>query len=86
MAEEPFYSPSYKPKPRQPLPGELLLAFSRVSDKTVWRCELRDKGEYGVDCQWYLDGSFHLSRLWPTRELAIAWATEERNAFERGSE
>jgi len=74
--EPPFYAPGRKPKPRQPKAGELLIEFSRVSDKRVWRCELRDKGKCGVDCQWFCDGSFMSSRLFPTRTVAIAWAEE----------
>ena len=45
--EQPFYSPNYRPKPRQPEAGELLIEFARVSDKRVWRCELQHKGQYG---------------------------------------
>lgn len=80
-----------KDPPRVPRVGELLFEFLRGHDR--FRCELRDHGEYGVEAMFLRDGDqdfigriFH-QRLDPTRtprEMAIAWAEEERKALESG--
>lgn len=77
------------PKPTTATPGELLFQFTR-GNQTI-RCELRDHGPvFGVEAQFLHDG-FPLQcrtfnpRLNPDRtprEMAIAWAEEERKALE----
>jgi hypothetical protein len=48
--------------PRQPKPGELLFEFVRVSDRKLFRCELRFHGEsYGREAQWFDDGGHFAS-------------------------
>jgi hypothetical protein len=67
--------------------GELLFEFYRERDHSRWLCELRDDGEeYGVMAQFYQNEELITGRrFWrqmdPTRtprEMAIAWATQER--------
>ena len=93
MSDEPFYSPTLRPAPRrQPQPGELLCEFYVERTKKFYRVELRDHGVYGVEAQ-ILDPvdpvicrTFRAD-LDPTRkprEMAIAWAEEERKAIEVG--
>ena len=87
-----WYKPHRPPTPaRQPKPGELLFEFYRDRDHSRWLCELRDDGdEYGVMAQFYqneelITGRWFWRQMDPTRtprELAIAWATEERKHIE----
>ena len=79
--------------PRQAKPGELLFEFYRERDHSRWFCELRDHGEpYGVEAQFFQNEELLVSRRFdrrmdPTRtprEMAIAWAEEERKAIEKG--
>jgi hypothetical protein len=91
--DEPSYSRTHRPKaPRTvPRPDELLFEFVRESDHAHFRCELRYQGEYGVEAQFLCDGSLLIGRLFTAwmdpqrraRELAIAWAEDERQALER---
>src|SRR5262249_22318978 len=75
-----------RPAPRQPKPGELLFEFHVPATHTFWRVELRDHGPYGVEAQFLDPIEVRLARTFrqdmdPTRsprELAIAWAIEER--------
>lgn len=88
--QTPFYAPNRPPPPpREQRPGELLCEFLRGHDR--FRIELRDHGEtYGIEAQIYRNEEFEYSRrfdarLDPTRtprDLAIAWAEEERKALE----
>lgn len=83
-------SPHPKMPTRVAQPGELLFEFYAEREHRFYRVERRDHGEYGVEAQ-FLDPiqpticrTFH-QRLDPTgtpREMAIAWATEERKAIE----
>src|SRR5262245_24374399 len=92
--DQPFYAPNLQ---RAPLSvgqrGELPFEFSRASDHSRFRVELRDHGEvYGVECQIFQDGELLRARRFDprldasrqSREMAIAWATEERKAIEKG--
>jgi hypothetical protein len=75
---EPFYSPKQTPKlPREPKPGELPFEFNRGEYR--YRVELRDHGQWGMDAQFFCDGHLHMSRMFPTRDLAVLWATHERD-------
>ncbi len=77
--------------PRRASPGELLFEFLRGHDRFL--CELRDHGEtYGIEAQFYQNEEFLLGRRFerrmdPTRtprEMAIAWAEQERAAIVQG--
>src|SRR5256885_1869548 len=77
-----------KDAPRVAQPGELLFEF-RKGDTRV-RCELRDHGGYGIEAQFFHDGELLIGRTFhqrldatrTPREMAIAWAEEERKAIE----
>ena len=80
MIDEPFYQPDRKPAPkREPKPGELLFEFTRGTYR--YRVELRAHGEWGTEAQFLCEGLLHFARTLPTRELAIAWAEQERKAM-----
>lgn len=86
----PFYAPNRPPAaPRRGEPGELLFECLRGHDR--FRFELRDHGEvYGVEAQIYQNEEFLIGRRFDRRmdqtrtprELAIAWAEEERRALD----
>ncbi len=89
-----FYKTNRPPapprEPREPQHGELLFEFLHRRDR--YRCELRDHGEpYGVEAQFLKNEEFFYSRrfdarMHPTRtprDLAIAWAEDERKAMQR---
>jgi hypothetical protein len=63
-----------------PLTGEGLFEFVRGYD--LFLCELRDRGEYGVEAQCYINEEFLIGRRFGTRALAVQWAEEERKAIE----
>lgn len=73
-------------------PRELLFTFERHGHR--WTCELLDHGLHGVEAQFARDGDFNHSRRFDPslsvernpRELAIAWAEEERRALERATD
>jgi hypothetical protein len=76
---------------RQPQHGERLLEFLHGDKRYL--CELRDYGEpYGVEAQFWKNDEFLYSRRFDAqldrtrtpRELAIAWAEDERTAIEKG--
>jgi hypothetical protein len=70
--------------------SELLFEFYRISDKTRWRCELRDHGDFGVLVEFYRDDEFYESRRFSpwsdpsrtARGMAIQWAMGERKTLE----
>ena len=87
--DEPFYSPTRNvTDQREPKPRERLFEFLCGHDRYL--CELVDHGDYGIEAQFLKNEEFlfgrrfdpRLDRLRPPRELAIAWATEERTAIE----
>jgi hypothetical protein len=91
--EKPFYASDREPAPaRQPRPGELLFEFLVGHDR--WMCELRDHGPYGIEAQFWKNEEFLMSRRFdprldptrPPRELAVAWANEERKTLEQPAE
>jgi hypothetical protein len=87
MADEPFYSPAYKPPPRIAKAGELLFEFVRASDRAPMSCELRFHGEsYGWEAQFLVRGELLMSRgAFVTRAAAVLWAETERGALESQS-
>jgi hypothetical protein len=93
MSDEPFYAPNAKPRPgRTAKPGEALFDFIRASDKARIFCEPRNHGDvYGWEVQ-FLELVPSMARelvfsrgAWPSRELAIAWAEQERKVLEKGA-
>jgi hypothetical protein len=72
-----------KASPRQPTPGELLCEFYSAARKKFYRIELRDRGQYGVEAQLLDPVEMLYGQLFPARELALAWAEEQRNAIEK---
>ena len=92
VADDDWDKPNLPPRPpRQPTPGELLFEFHVAATHTFYRVELRDHGPYGVEAQFLGPVDVMIARTFnqsmdPTRtprELAIAWAEEERKAIER---
>jgi hypothetical protein len=92
VAEEDWYKPHSPRTPRRPpRVGELLFEFHVERVHKFYRCELRDHGQYRVEAQ-FLDpvellyartfGPW-LDRTRTPREMAVAWAQEERTALER---
>jgi len=82
MADD-FYRPNRPPDPpRQPQAGEVLFEFYREADHGRFMCELRDRGEYGVEAQLFKNEELLIAWRWPTRELAIACAECERRELE----
>ena len=91
MSDPPFYVPNQPPQPRRvPRHGEPLFEFLHGHDRYL--CELRDHGEvYGVAAQfWKNEECFYsrrfdvrLDRTRTPRELAIAWAEEERRGIRK---
>ena len=72
-------------------PGAGLLYVERT--KKFYRCELRDHGpEYGIEAQFLNPVEVLIAHTFPphldptrsSREMAIAWAEEERKAIEAG--
>jgi hypothetical protein len=70
-----------KAPPRQPQPGELLFEFHVERTHTFYRVELRDRGAYGVEAQFLDSIDLRVAHLFPSREMAIRWAEEERKAM-----
>jgi hypothetical protein len=62
-------------------PGELLFEFHVERTHTLYRCELRDRGTYGVEAQFFDPIDLRIAHLFPTRALAITWAERERQAL-----
>ncbi len=75
------YSPFAKQSPRVSALRECLFEFVRA-DHVRFRCELIDVGAYGVDVQVLRNEELFYSRLLSSRDLAIRWAEDERNAIE----
>src|SRR5262245_33678460 len=77
---QPFYAPNArKPGRQEPQPGTLLFEFVRETDHARFRCELRvypDVSRFEV--QSLKDCDLLISHAFPTRELAVAWAAEQR--------
>jgi len=88
--DDPFYAPNRQPAPvRQAQRGARLFEFLHGGDTYV--CELRDYGSiFGVEARFWKNEEFLHSRRFdrrvdptrPARQLAIAWAEEERTAIE----
>jgi hypothetical protein len=79
--DQPFTTPGLKP--RAPVParvGEPVWTLRK--DHHQFDCELRTHGPYGVEVQLWRDLKFFAGRTFPTRELALQWAEEERKALQ----
>jgi hypothetical protein len=86
MSDDPFYAPSQKPAPpRMPQPGEVLFEFVRESDRAHYRCELHESTRsYGFDLRVLRNGDLISSDVFATREFAVRWSHEKRQALEKG--
>ncbi|HMF95775.1 MAG TPA: hypothetical protein VKE96_15850 [Vicinamibacterales bacterium] len=62
-------------------PGELLCEFVSGSDR--FRIELRHHELWGVEARVFRRGLFLRARRFYTRELAVQWALNEREALLR---
>jgi len=93
LSDEPFYKPNLRHAPLSVgQPGELLFEFYVECTKKFYRCELREHGStYGVEVQFFDPVDLVIARRFdpridasrPSRELAIAWAAEERSVIEK---
>ena len=63
MTDEPFYAPGRRPTFRRAKPDELLFACTRDRDRATFRCELRDRGDYGVEAQVFDGADLLIGRL-----------------------
>lgn len=82
MSDQPFYAPNHKPAPpRQRQPREHLWAIRK--DGQQLDCELRDHGDWGVEVQIYRNREFLYGRRWPSRELALEEADDQKAAYLR---
>jgi hypothetical protein len=80
--EPPFYAPNRTPPaPRQPHPGEHLWTIQKYGHRLD--CELRDHGNWGVEVQIYREQEFLYGRRWPTRELALEEADDQKATYLR---
>jgi hypothetical protein len=75
-----------KAPPRQPQPGELLFEFHVERTHTFYRVELRDRGAYGVEAQFLDPIDVCTARLFPSRELAIAWQSKSEKPLRPGND
>jgi hypothetical protein len=65
-----------------PQPPELLFQFLRDHDR--FSCELRYKGEWGVEALFLLNEAWFVGHRFDTRALAIKWAETMRTVIENG--
>src|SRR5438552_18348675 len=91
MADDDWYKPHRPSTPlRQPQLGELLFEFHVPATHTFYRCELRTHGTDIVEAQFLDPVDVRIARMFhqymdltrTPREMAIAWAEEERKALE----
>jgi hypothetical protein len=78
---DPFKGPVPPTKPR---PNEKLWEFLKGHD--IYSCELKYRGEYGVEAQLFKNAEFFVGHLCITRELAVNWATLEKEHIEKGGD
>jgi hypothetical protein len=70
--------------PTKPRPNEKL--WELWARHKLFSCELKYRGEYGVEAQIFEDAEFVWGRLFQTRELAVNWATLEKEFIEKGGD
>lgn len=75
-----WFSPGHKSPPVTVRAGEPLWTL-RLRGRQI-DCELRAHGPYGVEVQLYRDLEFYGGRMFPTRELALAFAEAERKVLQ----
>jgi hypothetical protein len=49
----------------------------------IAECELRYHGEYGVEAQFFHNGTFFSGRRFDTKAQALEWAELERETFQK---
>jgi hypothetical protein len=85
VPDEPFYAPNAKPlPPRVARLSEPLFSFMREFDR--YACELRYRGEWGVEAQFLKNEELLIGRRFELREQAVRWAEEMRTALEKAWE
>jgi hypothetical protein len=58
----------------------------RVSDRSLFRCELRYHGDFwGVEAQVLMDGDPFLVKRFDAKPLAVQWAESTRDAIVKGA-
>ena len=73
------HEPPHLPQPR---PREHVWSMRKPNGR-VMEAQLLNQGEYGVEVQFFFEGSFYQSRRWPTRAEALAEAEEKRLELEQ---
>jgi len=76
--------PDWTPTP-DPTPKRRVLLFEFACIEHLYRCELLDHGELGVEAQFTKSGEFLEGRLFETLKHAALWANERRKAIEKGN-
>ena len=76
--------PGGTPAP-EPTPKRRVLLFEFTCIEHLYRCELLDHGELGVEAQFTKNGEFLEGRLFEALKLAAQWANERRKAIEQRS-
>jgi hypothetical protein len=77
----------HRPSPAQPQPPSLnaaveLWTFSKGGHR--WSAQLHAQGSLGFEVQILRAGKLRISRRFPKRSQAVAWAREEWTALEQG--
>ena len=71
-----------QPRPPSPQVAVELWTFSRSGHR--WSAQLQVQGPWGHEVQILRNGKLRLSRRFPKRSLAEAWARAERTALDQG--
>jgi hypothetical protein len=85
MPDQLFCRPKFKaPLPRASAPGEQV--WSMGVDHVTWSCELRYRGEWGIEAEILREGELALAGRFETRALALQWAQLEYEHLEQRSQ
>jgi hypothetical protein len=68
----------------EPTPKRRVLLFDFTCVEHLYRCELLDHGELGVEAQFTRNGEFLEGQLFETLKLAALWANQRRKVYEKG--
>ena len=82
MTNDPLHLWPEWPPPVVPRGPELLFEFLREHDR--FSCELRYKGEWGVEALFLRNGEWFVGHRFDTRVLAMQWAETMRTVIEKG--
>jgi len=84
MADNARWNPTPPDSTGEPTPKRRVLLFEFTCNEHLYRCELLDHGELGVEAQFTKSGEFFEGRLFETLKLAAPWANERKKAIEKG--